>query len=201
MDTVFIVARGKWEQFSFLHIYHHSSIFMVYWLITVTGGSLFTTSSSMRRFFYCCWHFLQDMMVIFSIQSLPIPLCTSSCEFALDYIFLNRIRHYSPLIAVLALLLCRYLYYLLTSFNIRPSWGVYLTQFQMVQFATMNAQAIYNITFSCPYPILITKFYLAYIISLFALFMQFYLKRWSNSGGKGKGEKNKRGPSSSSKSD
>jgi len=33
-DTLFIVLRQKWRQMSFLHIYHHTSIFLVYWLNT-----------------------------------------------------------------------------------------------------------------------------------------------------------------------
>jgi len=33
-DTLFIVLRKKWRQLSFLHIYHHVSIFLVYWLNT-----------------------------------------------------------------------------------------------------------------------------------------------------------------------
>jgi elongation of very long chain fatty acids protein 4 len=36
-DTFFIVARGKWVQFSFLHVYHHISIYLVYWFM-VNGG-------------------------------------------------------------------------------------------------------------------------------------------------------------------
>lgn len=28
-DTVFIVMRRKWRQLSFLHVYHHTSIFLV----------------------------------------------------------------------------------------------------------------------------------------------------------------------------
>ena len=32
-DTVFMVLKGSWRQVSFLHVYHHSSIFLVYWLI------------------------------------------------------------------------------------------------------------------------------------------------------------------------
>lgn len=36
-DTIFIVARGKWRQFSVLHVYHHSSIFMVYWVNVNVG--------------------------------------------------------------------------------------------------------------------------------------------------------------------
>ena len=29
MDTVFIVLGKKWEQLSFLHVYHHTTIFLV----------------------------------------------------------------------------------------------------------------------------------------------------------------------------
>jgi elongation of very long chain fatty acids protein 4 len=29
MDTVFIIAEKRWEQLSFLHVYHHTSIFLV----------------------------------------------------------------------------------------------------------------------------------------------------------------------------
>lgn len=28
-DTIFMVLRGKWRQLSFLHVYHHTSIFLV----------------------------------------------------------------------------------------------------------------------------------------------------------------------------
>ena len=44
-DTVFMVAKGNWRQVSFLHVYHHSSIFMVYWLILNSGydGDIYVT--------------------------------------------------------------------------------------------------------------------------------------------------------------
>lgn len=29
MDTLFIVLGKKWEQLSFLHVYHHTTIFLV----------------------------------------------------------------------------------------------------------------------------------------------------------------------------
>lgn len=32
MDTVFIVLGKKWKQLSFLHVYHHTTIFLFYWL-------------------------------------------------------------------------------------------------------------------------------------------------------------------------
>lgn len=36
-DTFFIIFRSKWTQFSFLHIYHHFSIFLTYWLVANAG--------------------------------------------------------------------------------------------------------------------------------------------------------------------
>jgi len=32
-DTLFMIVKGNWNQVSFLHVYHHTSIFLVYWLI------------------------------------------------------------------------------------------------------------------------------------------------------------------------
>merc|ERR1719235_1376326 len=34
LDTVFMVVRRKWNQISFLHVYHHASILLIYWLNT-----------------------------------------------------------------------------------------------------------------------------------------------------------------------
>lgn len=31
-DTIFIVIGKKWNQLSFLHVYHHTTIFLFYWL-------------------------------------------------------------------------------------------------------------------------------------------------------------------------
>jgi len=44
-DTFFIIVRQKWKQFSFLHIYHHLSIFMVYWMNINAGydGDIYVT--------------------------------------------------------------------------------------------------------------------------------------------------------------
>lgn len=37
LDTFFIIARGSWSQLSFLHVYHHASIFLTWWLVTVAA--------------------------------------------------------------------------------------------------------------------------------------------------------------------
>jgi len=31
-DTVFMIVKGNWRQVSFLHVYHHATIFLIYWL-------------------------------------------------------------------------------------------------------------------------------------------------------------------------
>uniref|UniRef100_A0A7S0ZZB3 Elongation of fatty acids protein n=1 Tax=Noctiluca scintillans TaxID=2966 RepID=A0A7S0ZZB3_NOCSC len=33
-DTLFMIVKGNWRQVSFLHVYHHFTIFLVYWLNT-----------------------------------------------------------------------------------------------------------------------------------------------------------------------
>merc|ERR1719233_655376 len=45
LDTVFMVVRGKWKQVTFLHVYHHTSIFLIYWLILNAGydGDIYGT--------------------------------------------------------------------------------------------------------------------------------------------------------------
>jgi elongation of very long chain fatty acids protein 4 len=45
MDTVFIIAEKRWSQLSFLHVYHHTSIFLFYWLNLNVGydGDVYAT--------------------------------------------------------------------------------------------------------------------------------------------------------------
>lgn len=36
-DTIFIVLNRKWNKFSFLHLYHHSTIGLVWWWVLISG--------------------------------------------------------------------------------------------------------------------------------------------------------------------
>jgi fatty acid desaturase len=36
-DTIFMIVKGNWHQVSFLHVYHHTSVFLVYWLNAQTN--------------------------------------------------------------------------------------------------------------------------------------------------------------------
>ena len=129
-DTLFMVLRGKWAQFSFLHIYHHFSIFFVYWVNANVGydGDIYYT------------------------------------------IVANGFIH-----------LVMYYYYFLTTLGAKPTWAKYLTSLQLIQFVTMMSQAVYMLTRpdgSCGFPRNVTLFYFFYILSLFILFMNFYMQRY-----------------------
>ena len=45
LDTVFIIAEKRWKQLSFLHVYHHTTIFLFYWLNLNVGydGDVYLT--------------------------------------------------------------------------------------------------------------------------------------------------------------
>jgi len=45
LDTIFIIAEKRWKQLSFLHVYHHTSIFLFYWLNLNVGydGDIYLT--------------------------------------------------------------------------------------------------------------------------------------------------------------
>lgn len=45
VDTFFMIVKGNWRQVSFLHVYHHFSIFLFYWLNAQAGmdGDIYLT--------------------------------------------------------------------------------------------------------------------------------------------------------------
>lgn len=125
VDTFFIVIGKKWKQLSFLHVYHHTTIFLVYWLNLHLNydGDIFLT------------------------------------------IVLNGLIH-----------TIMYTYYFVSMHTKDIWWKKYLTMAQLFQFISMNAQAIYLLVTGCSNtPWRVTAMYLAYIITLFALFLQFFV--------------------------
>jgi elongation of very long chain fatty acids protein 4 len=82
-----------------------------------------------------------------------------------------------------------YTYYFVSLHTHEIWWKSALTMSQMVQFVLMNAQAGYLIYHSCSaYPLNLTKAYLGYIVTLLALFLQFFIASYVT-GGKKKGDK------------
>jgi len=64
-DTIFIVLGKKWRQLSFLHVYHHITIFMFYWLNSHVNydGDIYLTivlngfiHTVMYTYYFICMH-------------------------------------------------------------------------------------------------------------------------------------------------
>jgi GNS1/SUR4 family len=64
-DTIFIVLGKKWRQLSFLHVYHHTTIFLFYWLNANTfyDGDIYLTivlngfiHTVMYTYYFICMH-------------------------------------------------------------------------------------------------------------------------------------------------
>ncbi|KAL7530223.1 hypothetical protein ACHAXR_003369 [Thalassiosira sp. AJA248-18] len=64
-DTIFIVLGKKWRQLSFLHVYHHFTIFLFYWLNVnvLYDGDIFLTillngfiHTVMYTYYFICMH-------------------------------------------------------------------------------------------------------------------------------------------------
>ncbi|GAB67485.1 long chain polyunsaturated fatty acid elongation enzyme, partial [Plasmodium cynomolgi strain B] len=51
MDTILIVLRRKWNQFTFLHVYHHISVFLIMWINTSVGydGDIYYVITVLHR--------------------------------------------------------------------------------------------------------------------------------------------------------
>ena len=128
VDTFFIVIGKKWKQLSFLHVYHHTTIFLFYWLNLHVNydGDIYLT------------------------------------------IVLNGAIH-----------TIMYTYYFVSMHTRDIWWKKYLTLAQLVQFTCMNAQAIYMFVTGCSAtPPRVTAIYFVYIISLFILFLQFFMSSY-----------------------
>mmetsp|Transcript_13070 Transcript_13070/g.19574 ORF Transcript_13070/g.19574 Transcript_13070/m.19574 type:complete len:274 (-) Transcript_13070:114-935(-) len=64
-DTIFIVLGKKWRQLSFLHVYHHTTIFLFYWLNanSLYDGDVYLTillngfiHTVMYTYYFICMH-------------------------------------------------------------------------------------------------------------------------------------------------
>jgi len=64
-DTIFIVVGKKWKQLSFLHVYHHTTIFLFYWLNCHVNydGDIYLTillngfiHTVMYTYYFICMH-------------------------------------------------------------------------------------------------------------------------------------------------
>ena len=142
LDTVIMCLKQNYRQITFLHVYHHASIFVIWWVIVyfAPGGEAYFSAA------------------------------------------LNSLVH-----------VIMYGYYLWASYAPKLKEGQrphvlhparykrYITSMQLTQFVAMFVQACYDLLVPNPYPrfcVWILFFYMMTMIALFAnFFMQSYLNR------------------------
>eukprot|EP01116_Phalansterium_solitarium_P010849 TRINITY_DN2624_c0_g1_i1.p1 TRINITY_DN2624_c0_g1~~TRINITY_DN2624_c0_g1_i1.p1 ORF type:complete len:329 (-),score=119.93 TRINITY_DN2624_c0_g1_i1:423-1352(-) len=126
-DTFIMVLKKSDRQISFLHIYHHTTIFAIWWAVTKwgPGGEAY-----------------------FSV-------------------ILNSFVH-----------VVMYSYYLSTTVGFPLSFiKPYITSMQMFQFVLMMVQSGYDLAVGCPgYPRPLIALLFGYMITLLALFANFFIK-------------------------
>ncbi|CUG90826.1 long chain fatty acid elongation (GNS1/SUR4) family protein, putative [Bodo saltans] len=127
MDTVIIVLRQKFDQLSFLHVYHHSAMFFIWWI-----GSKWGNGGD----------------AIFG------PMCNS---------FIHIVM---------------YTYYLGSALKINIPGKKYLTMMQMAQFFIVVTHSALIIILDCPFPHVFEYAQVIFLCTLFALFLNFYVKAY-----------------------
>jgi len=125
VDTWIMIMKKNERQISFLHIYHHSTIFFIWWIVVyyAPGGDAYLSAA--QNSFVHVW---------------------------------------------------MYLYYLLASLGIEVRYKKYITLMQMTQFFINLIHATLDVVFPSPYPAFLAQLLVVYMISLLALFGNFYIK-------------------------
>ena len=151
-DTAFIIIGKKWEQLSFLHVYHHCTIFSFYWLnsrVNYDGDVCLTIilNGLIHSMMYTYYFVAMHTKVPKDWTATKVNKKTGKAE---------------------------------AMKNIPIAWKSLLTLGQLFQFCCMMSQAVYLLNSECkslPNPIVI-KSYLGYILSLFVLFSQFFVQSY-----------------------
>ena len=169
VDTVFIVARGQWNQFTFLHTYHH--VRCVCTRVRARARAHAVTIFPPRPSAAAA----PDLP---SQPPLSLPLSPALRSIFATWWWVAQTAYtgdaWMPVVANSLVHTVMYYYYFLQTLGISPSWKKQMTQFQLVQFCVMIAQGALNLVYGCAYPTAVSAFYLVYITFMLALFGNFY---------------------------
>ncbi|CEM36827.1 unnamed protein product [Vitrella brassicaformis CCMP3155] len=75
-DTLFIIARQKWQQLSFLHVYHHASMLLFCWVMLNAG---FADDIIIGQIANCFVHVLMYFYYLLRGMGVRIPRYLKSC--------------------------------------------------------------------------------------------------------------------------
>jgi elongation of very long chain fatty acids protein 4 len=167
LDTFFIIAEKRFKQLSFLHVYHHTSIFLVSHDVMHLSSPVISCKLTLT-FLVCLIRpdfltFFSDLIFINQFYWLNLNVGYDGDVYVT--IVLNGVIH-----------TVMYTYYFVSLHTKEIWWKSALTMCQMVQFVLMNAQAMYLIATECTeFPRNITIAYGYYIVTLLLLFAHFFV--------------------------
>eukprot|EP00514_Thraustochytrium_sp_LLF1b_P002829 CAMPEP_0184513068 /NCGR_PEP_ID=MMETSP0198_2-20121128/3228_1 /TAXON_ID=1112570 /ORGANISM="Thraustochytrium sp., Strain LLF1b" /LENGTH=277 /DNA_ID=CAMNT_0026903157 /DNA_START=91 /DNA_END=924 /DNA_ORIENTATION=- len=129
VDTLIMILCKKFNQVSFLHCYHHATIFFIWWVIATyaPGGDAY-----------------------FSV-------------------ILNSFVH---------TVMYAYYFFSALGFNFVKPIKPYITGMQMTQFMAMLVQSTYDYLYPCRYPQPLVKLLGIYMLTLLALFGNFFIQSY-----------------------
>jgi len=156
-DTVFFILRKKWSQLSFLHLYHHSSMFVICWIVVKW---IPTGSSKLNTFLPKTLHFLK-----------AFPLAAFIPALMNSFVHIIMYGYYS--LSALGPRLYPYLW-----------WKRYLTRLQLLQFALGLVWGTQAIVSRCEYQPWLSYTGVAYMLSFLFLFGRFYTQKYTRNGTK-----------------
>jgi GNS1/SUR4 family len=160
-DTIFIVLGKKWRQLSFLHVYHHTTIFLFYWVnVNVNyDGDIFLTILLNGFIHTVMYTYYCTLVVLVSFSGTDNLLLTT--RFTL----------------IFATVICMHTKVPETGKSLPIWWKSSLTMMQLIQFITMMTQGSYMYLNHCTKasPPRVVLLYILYIVSLFILFAQFFV--------------------------
>uniref|UniRef100_T1IZZ6 Elongation of very long chain fatty acids protein n=1 Tax=Strigamia maritima TaxID=126957 RepID=T1IZZ6_STRMM len=156
-DTLFFILRKKDRQLTFLHIYHHSTMFFFWWIGVkwVPGGAFL--KRSILYFYYTNFKRHLNTSLILCIYKFAAFVGAG----------LNSVVH-----------VLMYSYYCLSALG--PSvqkylwWKKYLTMIQLAQFTIALVLGINGMRINCDFPKWMQYVLVTYMLSFIVLFGNFY---------------------------
>eukprot|EP01013_Petalomonas_cantuscygni_P006449 TRINITY_DN1749_c0_g1_i1.p1 TRINITY_DN1749_c0_g1~~TRINITY_DN1749_c0_g1_i1.p1 ORF type:complete len:343 (+),score=56.36 TRINITY_DN1749_c0_g1_i1:145-1173(+) len=183
LDTFFMVVRKKTAQVTFLHLYHHSFMFFIWWFgIKWAAGGDSAFGAMINCFIHVTMYAYYALAAAFpnasaptrSASSAPLPPASPASPFADP-------RKKSPVASgdegaasgtptrgFMNRWVGRYLR------AVKPR----ITQMQLTQFLVVLVHSVTGIVYTCDFPQWMYWSLLLYMISLIILFMNFYIRTY-----------------------
>lgn len=184
-DTVLMALKQNFRQITFLHVYHHSSIFVIWWFIISYVPSVESRKQKERK------NGEKVRGGRNSAKDCGSRLCHFFSFLFLFSLFSGGSSYFSAALNSFVHVIM-YGYYLWASLarklpeGVRPTWThpgfyrKYITKFQLFQFCCNFVQASYMLFVSPPADFALFTVWILffYMISMLALFGNFYLQAY-----------------------